>query len=47
MLNIFFAIVLFFLGRTDAWGQGDTWMLWGWINLAIGAVLVLAGVNRR
>ena len=42
MLNIILAIIFFALGLLDVWGVGDVWTFWGWINLAIGAVLVIA-----
>lgn len=46
MINIGLAIFFFFLGSIDAFDARDTWIFWGWVNMAIGAVLVIAGAVR-
>lgn len=36
------AFAFFALWGVDAWGQADVWLMWGWINLAIASVFVIA-----
>lgn len=45
--NILIAIVFFVIAGNTSGSAADDWRLWGWINLAIAAVLAIADPEKR